>query len=53
MDQLLTLHQRGQHEQEILDVRVLNRFEFNISNYDFWMQKNNLIIPGRLSREEE
>ena len=56
MDQLLTLHQRGQNEgnvDELLAVRVLNRFEFNISNYEGWMQKSNAIMPGRIKRDKE
>jgi hypothetical protein len=53
MDQLLTLHQRGQHDPEILAHRVLHRYEFRLSNYENWMQKNNVVIPGRVSRDSE
>ena len=53
MDQLLTLHQRGQHDDGILAHRVLHRYEFRLSNYDMWMQKNNVIIPGKVTRDAE
>lgn len=53
MDQLLTLHQRGQHDDEMLQHRVLHRYEFRLSNYNNWMQKNNVIIPGRIVRDAE
>lgn len=48
MDQIITLHQRDPSiTQAQNDVRVLHRKEFRLSNYDNYLRKQNVIIPGK------
>jgi len=43
IDQLTTLHRRGQNDPEILSNRILHRICFRLSNIDSYVEKNNTI----------
>jgi hypothetical protein len=48
MDQIITLHQRDPTvTQAQNNCRVLHRNEFRLSNYDNYLRKQNVIIPGK------
>lgn len=43
MDQLTTLHRRGQNDPEIISNRILHRICFRLSNLNNYVEKNNTI----------
>tara|TARA_B100000035_G_scaffold298500_1_gene292327 strand:- start:188 stop:1219 length:1032 start_codon:yes stop_codon:yes gene_type:complete len=52
MDQIITLHQRDPRvTQEQNNRRVLHRNEFRLSNYDNYLRKSNVIVPGRTNAQ--
>lgn len=51
-DQLLTLHKRGQDDQDLLKKRVLNRICFQLSNKDGFIRRANTIPSMSVNFED-